>query len=58
MGEWLKIQCPGCGQEKDVAPGQKYMACDKCCTQHCVFETGACKASGCDGWLQEVENPS
>lgn len=57
MGDWPKIQGPGCGQEKDVAPGQKYMAGDKCGTRHCVFETGACTVSGCDGWLQEVENP-
>lgn len=56
MAEWMKITCPGCGQDKDVAPGQKYMQCDKCGGAHCLVETGACKASGCDGWLQEVEN--
>ena len=57
MAEWMKIACPGCGQDKDVAPGQKHMQCDKCGAAHCLIETGACKASGCDGWLQEVENP-
>jgi hypothetical protein len=57
MADWMKITCPGCGQDKDVAPGQKYMQCDKCGAAHCLIETGACKASGCDGWLQEVENP-
>jgi hypothetical protein len=57
MADWMKITCPGCGQEKDVAPGQKYMRCDKCGAAHCLIETGACKTSGCDGWLQEVENP-
>jgi hypothetical protein len=58
MADWLKIQCPGYGQEREVAPGQKYMVCDKCGVRHCVFENGACKVSGCDGWLQVVENPS
>lgn len=56
MAEWLKIQCPGCGQEKDVAPGQRYMAGDKRGAKHCVFETGACKVQGGDGWLQESES--
>jgi hypothetical protein len=57
MADWMRITCPGCGQDKDVAPGQKYMQCDKCGAAHCLTESGACKASGCDGWLQEVENP-
>ena len=57
MADWMKIACPGCGQDKDVAPGQKYMQCDKCGAAHCLIENGACKVSGCDGWLQEVENP-